>query len=56
MQRMQCDDCKTVAGPDDPYCGACGGHLRARKRPILPYDAISGLLTVGIVLLWVTHS
>jgi uncharacterized paraquat-inducible protein A len=48
---MQCDDCKTVAGHDDPYCGACGGHLRVRTQP-LPYDFISALFTLGIVLLY----
>jgi len=49
---LQCVDCLTVAPADDPYCGACGGHLRRRPRSKMPYDAIAACIGIGAVLLF----
>ena len=49
---LQCDDCHSLALADEPYCGACGGHLRPRKKSKVAYDAIATFIGVVAVILY----
>jgi hypothetical protein len=49
---LQCDDCHSLALAEEPYCGACGGHLGARKKSKVAHDAIATFIGVVAVLLY----
>jgi hypothetical protein len=49
---LQCDDCHSLALPEEPYCGACGGHLGPRKYSKVAYDAIATFIGVVAVILY----
>jgi uncharacterized paraquat-inducible protein A len=49
---LQCDDCSTLALDDEPYCGACGGHLGPRKKSKVAYDAIATFIGVVAIILY----
>ncbi len=49
---LQCDDCHSLALADEPYCGACGGHLGPRKKSKIADDAIATFIGVVAVMLY----
>jgi uncharacterized paraquat-inducible protein A len=49
---LQCQDCHSLALADEPYCGACGGHLGPRKKSKVAYDATATFLGVVAVILY----
>ena len=50
--RLQCEDCRTLAPAASPYCESCGGHLRPRKKSRFAYDAIATFIGVAVVILY----
>jgi hypothetical protein len=49
---LQCDDCHSLALAEEPYCGACGGHLGPRKYSKVAYDAVATFIGVVAVILY----
>jgi hypothetical protein len=48
----QCDDCHSLALFEEPYCGACGGHLTPRKESRVAYDAVAIFIGVVVAILY----
>jgi len=54
---LQCDDCRTLAQADEPYCGACGGNLGPRKKSRVAYDALATFIGLGAAILyWIVRT
>jgi len=49
---LQCEDCHSLVQADEPYCGACGGHLGPRKKSKVANIAIAAFLFMGAVILY----
>ena len=49
---LQCEDCRTLARADEPFCGACGGNLGPRKKSNVAYDAIAAFIGIGAVIFY----
>lgn len=49
---LQCSDCHSLALAEEPYCGACGGHLGPRKKSKVAHDAAATFIGVVAVILY----